>query len=225
MASAADLAPKPAARVGLLGVDASSAAILADCFRQFGIEAVPVATPADAAAGCSGCVVPLHTPHAMLLRQLREADPHTVIYGLCGSLREAVGFSEYGINAVFETPVQRPAALAVVRATHLLVLHELRRYVRVPLIAGVELQTEDGQRISATSIELSAGGMSLSVRSYLAVPQTVLASFDLPGAATVNVGAIVCWTRESDSSAGIRFDPEDPHRAVVRRWVDEYLGS
>jgi hypothetical protein len=224
MASAAETSSKPAARVGLLGVDAASTATLTDCFRQFGIDALEVDTAAEAAEGCSGCVVPLTTRTAFVLRDLRQADPHTVIYGLCGSLREAVRFSEYGINAVFETPVQRQAALAVVRATHLLVLHELRKYVRVPLIAGVELET-GGETVSATSMEISAGGMALSVRSHLEAPQSVVASFELPGAATVSVRAVLCWTRDSDSSAGIRFDPGDPHRAVVRRWVDEYLGA
>jgi len=44
-----------------------------------------------------------------------------------------------GINAIFNEPLERPAALKLVRATRMLVLHEFRRYVRIPVMTEVSV--------------------------------------------------------------------------------------
>ena len=57
----------------------------------------------------------------------------------------------------------------MVRATHLLVLHELRRYVRLPMLAELEIvATVDGDKetFRATANEISAGGMSICTASW-----------------------------------------------------------
>jgi hypothetical protein len=65
--------------------------------------------------------------------------------------------------------------------------------------------------------------MSLVVSGQLGVPQPVLAKFTLPGKGLAEVRSVVCWTRREEGTAAIRFDPSDPERLVVRRWIDEYL--
>ena len=127
-----------------------------------------------------------------------------------------------GVNAVFFTPIAKEAALQVVRATHLLVLKELRRYVRVPLVCPVTLETGT-QVLEASSLEISAGGMSLTTKGPLNVPQTVLASIGLPGAGVTSVRSIVCWTRDEEGAAAIRFDPADGRRSNVQQWIENYL--
>ena len=69
-------------------------------------------------------------------------------------------YSKYGINAMFQEPLERPATLKLVRATRMLVLHEFRRYVRIPVMTEVAV-VGDGRRVTATSIEMSSGGMSV----------------------------------------------------------------
>ena len=53
----------------------------------------------------------------------------------------------------------RPEKL--VRATQMLVLHEFRRYVRIPIITEISIVSADGRRFTATSQEISTGGMSV----------------------------------------------------------------
>lgn len=227
MSSAVGAGPtKAAAKIALLGVDAASSAVLADCFRQFGIEAVPVAMDASKDIGDTyhACVVPLTADSEPLLRGIRETSHRTVVYGTCGSVREALRFAEFGINAVFQTPVDKHEALQVVRATHLLVLKELRRYVRVPLLCSVRLETGT-EILECSSFEISAGGMSLAVKGHVGVPQAVLAIFALPGLEMSAVKSVVCWTRREEGTAAIRFDPSDPRRAIVRNWIDNYLDA
>ena len=227
MSSAAGPGPtKAVAKVALLGVDAASAGVLIECFQQFGIEAGVIGADESKSIGDTyhACVVPLAPGAETVLRGIREVSHRTVVYGTCGSVREALKFSHFGINAVFETPVNKHEALQVVRATHLLVQKELRRYVRVPLLCSVTLETGTDM-LEGSSIEISAGGMSLSIKGHIVVPQTVLAMFALPGVGATGVKSVVCWARKDDGTAAIRFDPSDPRRNVVRRWIDEYLDA
>src|SRR5512140_1562610 len=147
---------KAAAKIALLGVDTASSAVLTECFRQFGIEActLPDHESKDVGETYHACVIPLTADAEPVLRGIREISHRIVVYGTCGSVREALRFSQFGINAVFQTPVNKPEALQVVRATHLLVLKELRRYVRVPLVCSVRLETGT-EILEGNSLEVS----------------------------------------------------------------------
>ena len=101
------------------------------------------------------------TPEAVpVMESVRTSasNSHMVIYGLGGSAQEAMKFSKYGVNAVFHEPLDRPAALKLVRATQMLVLHEFRRYVRIPIITEIAMVSADSRRFTATSQEISTGG-------------------------------------------------------------------
>ncbi len=227
MSSPTSGAAKTVATVALLNLDAGSATLLRECFRQFGIETADLAgSDADKLRKqkFEGLVLPLQEGAAAVLETCRSSpsNSHIVLYGIAESLGEAMKFSRYGINAVLDRPLDRQAALRAVRATHLLVLHELRRYVRIPVIAQVKVQTEQ-KTLSAVSGEISAGGMSLNCGARLEIGQAVQLSFDLPNAPGVAVRAVVCWARAGDDMTGFRFDPEDERRLKVKEWIDGYL--
>src|SRR5260370_4979683 len=100
---------------------------------------------------------------AAVLEPARKSrcNSRMVICGLGGTHKDAMKLSPYGINAVFNEPLERPAALKLVRATQMLVLHEFRRYVRIPVITEVSVVSDKNPPILASSQELSSGGMSL----------------------------------------------------------------
>jgi hypothetical protein len=213
----------------LAGVDEPAAALLTECFRQFGISTVAI--PSQDISRLSGerfaaFVLPLDAAAEPVLAAIRRSpeNMHAVIYGLCGSVAQAIRFSSYGINAIFMQPVERNAALRVVRTTHLMVLRELRRYVRVPLVSAVMLQTGT-ESVPASTFEISSGGMSLHTKARLAVPQSVQATLHLPGSGEMAVRAVVCWIRRDEDAAGLRFEPGDERRLQVREWIEHYLGD
>jgi len=76
-------------------------------------------------------------------------------------------------------PIDRPSALKVVRSTHLLVINELRRYVRVPIVTEASIEAEN-KRIPSSTLEVSAGGMSLVCSSKLHLGHSVQVNFSLP---------------------------------------------
>src|SRR5207248_2533263 len=116
---------KPAARALLFALNAETAAIVRDCFRQFGVEAVPEEDRTGARLQrekFEACVVSLDDPMAAQLMQTARTSPSNhriLIYGLASSTMQALSYSKYGVNAIIDVPVNRSSALKVVRASHL----------------------------------------------------------------------------------------------------------
>ena len=231
-AFATNLTPSPvsrkaAARAALVGFNDSTHSLLAECFRQYGIE--PISVISDAAERMrrekfEACVVPLAdwTGSESILEAARasRSNSRCVIYGVGGSAQDAMRYSRYGINAMFQEPLERPAMLKLVRATRLLVLHEFRRYVRIPVMTEVSV-VGDARRVSATSIEISSGGMSLKTGEDFSAGAPVEISFALMTLPRVNVRGVVSWNKPK--SLGIRFDSNDERRMKIKTWIDSYL--
>jgi hypothetical protein len=221
-------ARKGTARAALVDLKESSRALLTECFRQFGIETVLVSSGATERLRLEkfeACVVHL-APGADSVMEAARTSPSNsrlVLYGLGGSAHEAMRYSKYGINAMFQEPLERPAALKLVRATHMLVLHEFRRYARIPIMTEVTVATSDGRRISASSLDVSSGGMSLKSSEDVPAGANVEISFSLLTLPRVTIRAVVTWRKSK--SFGLRFDPADDRRQKVKEWIDGYLES
>lgn len=217
---------KVAARAALVDLKESSRALLAECFRQYGIETV--VTSAGSAERLrqekfEACVVNL-APGAETVMEAARTSPSNsrlILYGLGGNAQQAMRFSKYGINAMFQEPLERPAALKLVRATHMLVLHEFRRYARIPIMTEVTVVSNDGHRLTASSVEVSSGGMSLKSAEDMPAGTTVEISFSLLTLPRVNVRGVVTWRKTK--SFGVRFDSADDRRYKVKEWIDSYL--
>jgi hypothetical protein len=219
---------KGAARAALIDIEDPARGILADCFRQFGVETVIMT--GDAAERLKkekfdACVVRLDPAWEPVMDAARRSASNSrmVIYGLGGNAQESMRFSKYGINAIFHEPVERPSALKLVRATQMLVVHEFRRYVRVPVITEVSITTTDNRRFTATSKEISSGGMSLKSPEELNVGAALEVSFALLTLPRIWVKGTVSW--KSKNTFGVRFDPHDDKRLRVKEWVEAYLES
>jgi PilZ domain len=220
------------ARAALINLGTSAASLLTECFREYNIEVVPLEGAVERRLGrerFDALVLRLQPETEPLITDLRNggANQRTVVFGIANDAREAMRYSHFGINALFEErwlqePMNRDAVSKVVCATHLLVARELRRYVRVPIVTEVAAQA-GAQRFTAYTQEVSAGGLSMTGAPRLPVGHVVHLSFTLPSGEKVNVAASVCWLREADSSMGTRFDPADERRNIVRDWIEQYL--
>src|SRR5579863_3945270 len=216
---------KTAARAALVGMDPATCALMAECFKQFNVETVIMTSNAAERLHkqkFEACVLSLADGAHEVMEAVRasRSNSRCIIYGVGGSAQEAMRFSKYGINAMFNEPLERPAVLKLVRATRMLVLHEFRRYVRVPVMTEVSL-VGDGRRVVASSIEMSSGGMSLSSTEDFSNGTNVEISFALMTLPRVNVRASISWRKPK--SLGVRFDPNDERRLKVKTWIDSYL--
>jgi Tfp pilus assembly protein PilZ len=216
---------KAAARTALVGLNEPSRALLTECFRQFNIETVVISS--DAAERLrkekfEACVLSLGNGADAVMESARSSPSNgrCIIYGVGGNAQEYMRYSKYGINAIFNEPLERPAALKLVRATRMLVLHEFRRYVRIPVMTEVSV-VGDGRRLSASSIEMSTGGMSLKSAEDFSIGTNVEVSFSLMTLPRVIVRGMVSWRKPK--SFGVRFDVADERRQKVKIWIDSYL--
>jgi D-arabinose 1-dehydrogenase-like Zn-dependent alcohol dehydrogenase len=157
------------------------------------------------------------------LRMTGKAE-HLGIYGFGGSAQDSIKYSRFGVNAVFTEPLERQTALKLVKATHSLVLHEFRRYVRVPVATEVAVTTSEGRRFAAMSQDISSGGLSL--KGEVVAPGTALEiSFALLTLPRIWVRGSVTWAKKDEQEIGIKFDPQDERRTKIKEWIDAYLGS
>lgn len=221
--------PKAYAFVALIGLGDAAAKLIADCFKQFGIETAAFA-PEDAPVRFKrekyeACVLSLRAPNAgSLLADIRSSTStqRMVVYGICGTMQEALQFSQYGVNATFNDPLDRQNLLRVIRATHLLVLHELRRYVRIPIVTEVQVRS-NGSVHRATMIEVSGGGLSMNSHAGFEFGENVEVAFALPNAKEVSLRGTIVWVRPDSRTTGVRYDVLDPGREIVKAWIDDYL--
>ena len=219
---------KASARAALIDLKDPARTVLSECFRQFGVETVVMSGNAAErlkSEKFEACVVKLAPPAQPIMESARTSPSNSrmIVYGLGGSVQDAMRFSKYGINAVFREPLERSAAMKLVRATQMLVLHELRRYVRIPVITEVSVTSSENQRLTATSIELSSGGMSLRSAEDLAVGQPIEISLALLTLPRVWVRGTIAWRNAPGRSFGLRFDPQDDRRLRIKEWIDAYL--
>ena len=217
------------ARAALVDLQEASRSLLQECFRQFGIDAISMTS--DHARRLStekfeACVVRVGSQVEHVLESARgsRSNNRMVIYGVGGSIKDAMKLSKYGLNAVFSEPLERPAALKLVKATQMLVLHEFRRYVRIPVITEVSI-TAGKAHFSASSVELSSGGMSLKSAEDVSAGLPMEVSFSLLTLPRIWVRGHVSWTKPGQKLFGVRFDPRDERRLQIKQWVDSYLES
>ncbi len=218
------LADRKAARAALIGLDEGTAAVLSECFHQFDITSVrfPLKdAPRLRTEKFDACVLRLDDAAEPVLDIARSAPANfrMIVYGLAHTTAQALRFSRYSINAILDDPVEKRAALRAVRATHLLVLHEFRRYVRIPIVTPTTVVFE-GRRLNGQSQELSGGGMSVQC-TPLPLGTPVEVQFSLPDIPTLRIIGIVRWTKEG--LLGVRFEEGDPGRQQVKDWIDRYL--
>jgi len=218
---------KSVARVALFDLSETSAQLVTECFRQFGIETVSI--PREDAERLrrekfEACVLPLRENAGSIIELARgsASNSRIVIYGLGGTAQDALRYSKLCINAVFHEPLERSAAIKLVRSTRMLVLHEFRRYVRVPVMTEVGIVMPDGSRIIATSQEISSGGMSLKGSHIPEQGALVEVSFSLLTLPRVWVRGHISW-KKPNKSFGIRFDSTDERRHRLKEWIVAYL--
>ncbi len=226
--SSAALSGKAVARTASVHIDPACNSFLNDCFKPFDIQVV--ALSGDPVVSLQrqkfeACLLRLYDPDAeSILAAARNSSSnrHMVIYGVARNAKEALRYSRYGINAVLDEPLERSSVLKMVRATRPLVINELRRYARVPVVSEAVIETGNG-RLVATTVEVSSGGFSARTRTPLGSLESVRVTLSLPGMSPLSLRAFICWARPADRVYGLRFDPGDERRRQVRGWIDQFL--
>jgi hypothetical protein len=211
----------------LVDLKDSEAELLRSIFRQFSIESE--AATGDVAKTVNkrkfeACVLRLDDGAGAVLEAVRGSarNRSIPILGICASAQQAIRYSKLGINAILHDPLERQDAMRGVRSAHLLIIHELRRYVRIPIVLEFTLDLFGGGKISGVTRDVSYGGMSVISPTRISVDHAGEVAFTLPNGTAVKVGVTVLWRHEPEL-VGLRFELGDDRRVQIRPWVDEFL--
>ncbi|HKF21190.1 MAG TPA: PilZ domain-containing protein [Candidatus Angelobacter sp.] len=218
-----------AARTASIHIDPGCNAFLQDCFKTYGIHIVSLAgDPVTQLQRqkVEACLLRLYDPDAKKILEAARSSASNrriVVYGIARNTKEALQHSSYGINAVLDEPLDRPSVMKVVRSTRVLVINELRRYARVPMVSRAVIETSSGS-FPVMTAEISSGGLSVSSPATIPAKNAVTVSLTLPGGSRFSVRAVLCWERKNaDKIYGLRFDSSDPTRLKIREWIDQQL--
>ena len=228
MASPVSLRPvsKFAPKVALVQLDAPASETLTRAFAQSGVQTVPVAHDFRTRLTTEqfqGCVLQLDDHATDVLDAVRSSRSNNrmILYGIVSRETEIRRFVKYGINAVLNSPLDRSATSHIARSTSALLLNELRRYVRIPLVVEVSVESKNG-RLSGSSREISGGGMSVQLSGHAQISDSLKLSFSLPDKPAANIAATACW--QKGTLVGFQFQSSDPGRQVVKQWISSFLG-
>jgi hypothetical protein len=213
------------ASIALVGLNDPTASVLSDCFHQFGVTVLKMdhdEVERFHTEKFDACALRLDDGAERILNTARNSPVnfHMIVYGIANGPKQDARLLRYGINVILEEPVDKRAALRAVRSTYLLIVHEFRRYVRIPLVTPVRLFFE-GRTTTGTTEEISGGGMSLHA-NRLPAGLAVEVEFAMPGSPNLRMGASVRWA--AAGQLGLRFDENDAGRIRIKTWIDKYLG-
>ena len=224
--------PDPALRLrynatlAVIHAPAAAVNLLRQCFRQYRIDAQPVTPSVEQVktAAFDACAIRLDNEAGPYLEALRgtQLNRRCLVYGF-GSTDEALRFSQYGVNCLFEGTASADAIAREVENTYLLLIRQLRRYVRLPLVTAVKVVTAERGTLAGLTREVSAGGLSVYAIEGLAVADTAQILFGLPGLPGLEIPGAVCWRLEAQRTTGFQFRPCND-RVRLKAWIDEYLG-
>src|SRR5579859_6738020 len=226
MSASSRAEPQATATVALIGLSLSCTDALRAAFRQFSIDVLELSGDAKSELEnrkFQGCVVRLEEGSAPLVDAVRKSSCNRTIplIGVCPPETDMRLFGRFGLNAILKEPVDRQEALKMVRGTHLLILNELRRYVRIPMVLEVHMQL-NGTGFGGLTRDISYGGISISTQQDVSPDNDVELALTLPNGIPAKVNGSIIWRHHPDL-IGIRFAAADERRAVIRKWIDDYF--
>ncbi|HKR28941.1 MAG TPA: PilZ domain-containing protein [Terriglobales bacterium] len=219
--------PKLAPRVALVQLDGITGDTLTRAFVQCGVQTILVGEDFAqrlAREQFQGCILRLDDQASAVLEAVRSSrsNKKMILYGVVSHHLEVRPHAKYGINAIVELPLDRSMALQVARSTCALLLNELRRYVRIPIVVEVTIESRSGKSVGS-SREISGGGMSVSFTEQIRdASGQISLSFTLPEKPTVKIAATTCW--QNGAELGFQFQDSDAGRQIVKDWINSFLG-
>jgi CheY-like chemotaxis protein len=161
-----------------------------------------------------------------LLQGLRNtpSNKNSVAFAILNGKRtttqEAFGM---GANFVLQKPISTLNASRCFHAALNFMLKERRRYFRQPVKMRVQILLE-GKTLTATSTNISEGGMAVLVREALPKGATPHVKFHLPESTLdFEVEAEVAWA-DFKGLAGLRFHHVPASsQALLEQWLDDRM--
>jgi hypothetical protein len=217
------------ATVAAIGIEPSLLDPLQDSWKMFGIDVCLVPYEGQSSlhgATINAFIVRLDTGARPLLQTIRSVDryQHTLIYGV-GKDAAIADLAEFEIS-VLMPDLSEDSVVAAIQNTYQLLLNQMRRYARIPMVIPVKV-TAGAFTMDAVSSNISAGGIRLSLTEPADAQMVALRddgvsqiTFQAPHAARFHLPSTL--VRKSKNSVGFEFQVS-PGQEELKNWLDRHL--
>ncbi|HUB03038.1 MAG TPA: PilZ domain-containing protein [Terriglobales bacterium] len=160
-----------------------------------------------------------------MLHELRatQSNAKSVAFAVLNGKTSTQQAFQFGANFVLQKPLTPLHATRCFHAALNFMLRERRRYFRCPLEMPVRLSIPRIGDVTASSTNLSEGGIAIRVPSQLQKDTTVGVSFTLPNKASFELKGQIAWT-DATGHAGIQFiEVPQSSQYQLEKWLSERL--
>jgi CheY-like chemotaxis protein len=167
----------------------------------------------------------LGEPAQTFLGQVRSSSSNrtAVTFAISNSEKEKLPASEAGAHFVLERPLSLASIDRTLKAAYGMIIRERRRYFRCPITIPADIR-QDMQEVHGQTVNISEGGMAISIPVPLraGVPATV--RFTLPGKESQFAAqSEICWYKEN-GRAGLQFRSlSQPQKSELQEWLSRRL--
>lgn len=154
--------------------------------------------------------------------RLSPANRTAVTFAISGNDAEATAFRKKS-GFVFERPLSTQSIHKTLKPAYGLILRERRRYFRCPLSVPVFILRRGQPDIRCEGVNVSEGGMALSVSIPLNPEEKVRVRFTLPGLdVPFSAEVTICWWKTGQ--VGVRFvSLSKEQESVLQGWLSKKL--
>jgi CheY-like chemotaxis protein len=127
-------------------------------------------------------------------------------------------------NFIMEKPLSEALVSRTLKAAFGLIVRECRRYFRCPLVVSAAIESKGTEDVSCQTLNISEGGLAVSVPSRLTPGAHVKVRFALPGQKMhFNIESEICWC-DDKQRAGLQFLSLTTEQQVeLQQWLSERL--
>ena len=165
---------------------------------------------------------------ATVLRELRKtpSNSKSVAFAVVNGKTTTQEAFQCGANFVLQKPLTTLHATRCFNAALNFMVRERRRYFRYPVEIPVRLKVPQGPELTATSTNLSEGGMALHIAGQLPKEAAAALRFTLPGSNTaLELKGQVAWT-DGRGRTGIRFvEVPQSSQYQLDKWLTDRMQS
>jgi DNA-binding response OmpR family regulator len=160
-----------------------------------------------------------------LLNGLRktQSNASSVAFAVVNGKTSTRDAFQLGANFVLQKPLTPVNASRCFNAAISFMVRERRRYFRHPVEIPVRISVKEGLDFSATTTNLSEGGMAVRITAKVQKNSEVKVQFKLPGTgSSLEVKALIAWADEGH--AGVKFvDVPQSSQYQLDKWLTDRL--
>jgi ActR/RegA family two-component response regulator len=156
--------------------------------------------------------------------RISRSNRTAVVFTISGTHAGSAGAFRAGSSFVLERPLSMALITRMLKAAYGLIVRERRRYFRCPVSVPADIRRAASNDIRCQTLNISEGGMAMTVPVPLKSGQLVSVHFQLPGRPfQFETQSFVCWS-DDQGRAGLQFaSPAGVWKSELQEWLSQRL--